>query len=461
MKSRYDNRLAICLVIAILAGLILLPAPVGALKVIGSIYKGTASPGQTIVFPITISTDATDPPMDMVVDVLGFGQNPDMSYIGLAPSSDTSPYSARGYISINTPTLHLDPGASKTINATISVPSNAGAGGGYAIISIHSQPQGTGSALVVTAVNVPVMLTIGGSGLTQTGMITGLTTGEIVAGQPITITTGFKNTGNNRYTETFNNVTVTDSSGKQIAQLSTSPTPFSIIPGNTVDYVVNLNTPLSPGTYTMQSIVSINNGAVLDSKTSTFEVKSAYVAAPQEASITLTPQNSAVLASSDGRISVSFPAGAVLSDVAVTLKPFELNQLPPLPEGSKAGGTCFEIDGLSGLLSKDAKISVTYSGADLNAAGGDASKLVLARYDQPDGKWILLQTSVDTGTTTLTATSNQFSTWAVLASSGQPSQAAGKTGGFLGGILALDGTTVLLSLGLVVVIFGIWKRKKE
>src|SRR5208337_740091 len=137
MKSRYDNRLAICLVIAILAGLILLPAPVGALKVVGSIYKGTASPGQTIVFPITISTDATDPPMDMVMDVMGFGQNPDMSYIALAPSSDTSAYSARGYISINTPTFHLDPGASKTINATISVPSNAGAGGGYAIISIH------------------------------------------------------------------------------------------------------------------------------------------------------------------------------------------------------------------------------------------------------------------------------------------------------------------------------------
>ena len=88
-------------------------------------------------------------------------------------------------------------------------------------------------------------------------------------------------------------------------------------------------------------------------------------------------------------------------------------------------------------------------------------KLVLARYDKPDGKWILLQTSVDTGTTTLTATSNQFSTWAVLASSAQPSQAAGKTGGFLGGILALDGTTVLLSLGLVVVIFGVWKRRKE
>ena len=293
MKLSYDNRLAICAVIAILACLIILPVPAGALKVIGSIYKGTVSPGQTVIFPITVSTDPTDPSMNMVVSVMGFGQNPDMSYIGLAQSSDTSPYSARNYISIDSSAFHLDPGASKTINATISVPSNAGPGGGYAIISIHSQPQGSGSALVVTAINVPIMLTIGSSGLTQTGMITGLTTGDIVAGQPITITTAFENTGNNRYTDTFNNVTVTDGSGKQIAQLSANPTPFSIIPGNTVDYVVNLNTPLSPGTYTMQSTVSINNGALLDSKTSTFEVKSAYVAAPQEAGITLTPQNSA------------------------------------------------------------------------------------------------------------------------------------------------------------------------
>ncbi len=457
MKPRYANRLAICMVIAVLACLIVLPVPVAALKVVGSIYKGTVSPGQTVIFPITISTSGSEPPMDMLADVMGFGQSPDKSYTALAPVSDTSPYSARSYISIDNRSFHLDPGTSKTITATISVPANVGPGGRYAIISIHSQPKGSGSALVVAAINIPVMMTIDSPGLTQTGMITDLKTGDIVAGQPLAIITSFKNTGNIHYANTVNDVQVTDSSGKNIARLSTDPTIFSIIPGNTVDYVVNLNAALSPGTYTMISNISLKDGPLLNSKTSSFEVKSSYIAPPQEASVTLTPQNSGVLASSDGRISISFPAGAVISDIAVTLKPFSLNQLPTIPADAKAGGTCFEVDGLSGLLSKDATINVKYSSTDLDAAGGDASKLVLARYDQSDSTWTLLPTSVNTDTTTLSATTNRFSIWAVMASSAQVTPAGGKTGG----ILALDVTPVLLSLGLMVVIFGMWKREKD
>jgi len=210
----------------------------------------------------------------------------------------------------------------------------------------------------------------------------------------------------------------------------------------------------------MKSSISLDR-QVLDSKTSTFEVKSNYVAPPLETSVSLTPQNSATLASSDGRITIGFPAGAVISDATVTLKPIAISQLPTIPADAKAGGTCFLVDGLTGLLSKDAAISVKYSSTDLDAANGDASKLVLARYDQSDGKWTLLQTSVNKDTTTLSATTNRFSTWAVMATSGQATQTGGKTGGFLGGIVALDVTPVLLSLGLMIVIFGIWKRRKD
>jgi hypothetical protein len=44
-----------------------------------------------------------------------------------------------------------------------------------------------------------------------------------------------------------------------------------------------------------------------------------------------------------------------------------------------------------------------------------------------------------------------------MASSAQVTPAGGKTGG----ILALDVTPVLLSLGVMVVIFGMWKREKD
>jgi hypothetical protein len=200
--------------------------------------------------------------------------------------------------------------------------------------------------------------------------------------------------------------------------------------------------------------VSLADGTVLDTKTATFDVKSTYIAPPKETSITLTPQDTAVLASSDNVTIISFPAGAAIADVTVTLKPFALENLPTLPAGAQAGGTCFEVDGLSGLLSKDATISVRYSDADLAVAGGDASKLVLARYDSSDNKWTLLNTNVNRDTTTLSATTNRFSTWAVVTTS---SPLAGRSG-----IPApLDATPALLSLGLIVVIFGVGKRGED
>ncbi len=48
-------------------------------------------------------------------------------------------------------------------------------------------------------------------------------------------------------------------------------------------------------------------------------------------------------------------------------------------------------------------------------ADGDANKLSLARYDRTDSRWTLVPTSVDTNTMTLTATTDRFSTWAVMA----------------------------------------------
>ena len=70
---------------------------------------------------------------------------------------------------------------------------------------------------------------------------------------------------------------------------------------------------------------------------------------------------------------------------------------------------------MSGLLAKDASVTVKYTSEDLTAAKGNAGKLVLARYDRTDSGWTLLPTSVDKNAMTLTASTNRFSTWAVIA----------------------------------------------
>jgi hypothetical protein len=457
------DRLALFLVIGFFFGVLILPSPVFGLKVDGSIFTGMVSPGTAVVHKMTVSSAPNDPPMDYQVDVTGFGQSKDKGYVNLDPTQDTSPYSARSFITLDNRTFHLEPGASQTINAKISVPQGTGPGGRYALILIQGIPKATGSTSIVTAINVPIVISVGSSGRTFTGMITDLKVSDVVPSQPITFTTSFKNTGNYHLGQTTDNITVIDAGGQNIALLSTNPSSTSIIPASTVDYKVNLDKSLSPGTYTAKSEVRLGDGTVLDTKTTTFEVKSNYVAPPTETSVTVSPNAPATLASSDGRITISFPAGAVISAATVTLKPVARDQLPAVPSDAKAGGTCFSVDGLSGLLSKDATIVVKYSDADLAAAGGDASKLVLARYDQSDSsKWTLLQTTVDNNAKTLTATTNRFSIWTVMASSsGAAASQTQAASGQKGGILSLDVTPVLLAIGLLIVVFGVWKRKKN
>ncbi len=177
--------------------------------------------------------------------------------------------------------------------------------------------------------------------------------GNVTIGQPISIITSFKNTGNYHYYHTVNVVTLTNANGNIIAQNSTLPSVYAIIPGNTVDFAVRPDVKdLPAGTYTVRSKIILESGRVLDEKTTTFEMKEPYIPPPSESSVSLSPGRLGSLTSPDGRYSVIFPQGAVLGDVVVVLKPYSREDLHPAPERARLGATCFEITGLSGLLSK-------------------------------------------------------------------------------------------------------------
>jgi hypothetical protein len=136
-----------------------------------------------------------------------------------------------------------------------------------------------------------------------------------------------------------------------------------------------------------------------------------------------------VLRTPGGEIVITFPAGAVLSDAQVTVSPYR-EALPEPPSGSEAGTTAISVDGLTGILAKPATIVVKYKPADLQAAGGDASTLSLARWDRADVKWILLPTTVDAAAMTLTAATDRFGVMAVM---GHGEQETAEGGGFLPG----------------------------
>lgn len=457
MKPESGTRTLSLIAIGCIAILILLPLPTAAIKVGGSVYSSSITPGSADIHIMNVSTTPGDPPMDLMVEVLGLGESLQLSSVGVPADKDTTPHSARTFITISPQTFHLEPGTSQEVRATIAVPKDVGDGGRYAMINIRNAPIGNGSTVIVTAISVPVIITVGGTSKTVTGMITNVTVADVIPGQPITITTTLKNTGNYHY-KVKNNVTVSDAAGKIVAAGGTDLTSRSIVPTFLGAFEVNLATPLSIGKYTITSVLTREDGSVIDTKTVPFEIKEAYVAPSDEATVALSLKSPAVLKTTDGRFTINFPAGAVLSDASVTIKPVSADKIQPAPQGAKLGATNFRLDGLTGLLSKDATIVVKYSNADVEAAGGDVSKLALARYDESDNKWTIVPTTVDRNALTLTATTNRFSTWVVMVTSGESAGGTGSTGGGKPG-LALDATLVFAALGLAIAGVGYRFRK--
>jgi hypothetical protein len=417
MRAIFQKSFTMTIVIPALLFLMLVgSASVSALSVSGAKYMNSIPPGGTDIQKMTVGIGADEDPTDVMVEILGFGQTKDLVYTTLIPINDRSPYSARTFITLDTNTIHLEPGAKKEVTATITLPKNVGAGGRYAIIYIHAIP-GKGKSFT-TAVNVPVLVTVSGSPPTEAGSITRLDVGNVTIGQPISIITSFKNTGNYHYYHTVNVVTLTKTNGNIIARNSTTPSVYAIIPGNSVEFTVKPDVKdLPAGTYTVNSKIILESGHVLDEKNTTFELKESYIPPPTESSVTLSPGSPGTLTSPDGRYSVVFPQGAVLGDVVVVLKPYSRDNLHPAPEGARLGTTCFEITGLSGLLSKNATVRVTYSANDLAEAGGDASRLKLSYWDSAQGTWVILSTQLTTQDLKLTATTNHLSIWAILISS--------------------------------------------
>ena len=415
MMNGKVKRSRILVIPACLILLALSIAPAAAIGVTGAKYMGSIAPGGTSSHVMIVTIGADESPMDVMVEVQGFGQTTEGVYIPLSPSGDTSPYSARRFIQLDRNTFHLDPGSDQKVTATITLPQDAGPGGRYAIISVRALP-GQGQAFT-TRVDVPVFITVSGKAPTEAGSIQQVSTGEVIVGQPIVVTTSLSNTGNYHYYNTVNQVIVRDAAGAVLANSSSVPLDWAVIPGTTVSYTVKPELgSLQPGTYTAVSRVLLENGRLLDEKTTTFEVKQKYIPPVTESSLLLTPGSGGVLTSPDGRVAVTFPQGSVLAEVLVTMKPYAREKLHQAPAGSQLGATFFEIAGLAALLNRDATVRVAYSVDDLAAAGGDASRLSLAIWDRVKNEWVVLATQVNTQDMTLTAVTNRMGVWAVIVS---------------------------------------------
>ena len=271
--SKYCITAVILLVAVLLPSFISIPvlADSSGLSVSGALIAADVTPGETLTRTIRVNLGNSDQAMDMSVQIDGMGQSNDGTYIALDAAQDTSPYSARTFITIDKNSFQLNPGDSESVTATIQVPQNATDGTWSAIIYFTSQPmaniQGVG---IVSAINALVLLTVQGSQLTQTGTISGITTGTITNGQPVDITTTFQNTGNT-YFKVEGDTTVTNDQGVVLDDVPIPLTDSSIIPGmsRNLDAIYTPGSGLPPGTYTINSKIMLSDNSVLDQSSST------------------------------------------------------------------------------------------------------------------------------------------------------------------------------------------------
>ena len=256
------------------------------------------TPGANLPETITLSSDPAADPLDVNVEADGLGQTRQGAIVELDAQDDT-PFSARTYITNISPvSFHIDPGKSQTINFTFNVPSGVGQGEKYAVIRIYSNPYGVGQgAAAVVAVDIPVILNVGGATSSPTGQISSLAVTSAVTGAPLEIQSTLLNTGTGRIPAdtTINRLVIQDSSGNTVIQQTDFPVNDpSILPGfeRTITAHPGPASGLAVGNYSVISSFLLGDGTVLGSKTLTFAVTApAAVTGPGGENLVLTNMN--------------------------------------------------------------------------------------------------------------------------------------------------------------------------
>lgn len=270
-KTFIGIRLVVLFALVLLAAF---PSPANAtLSVGGAIVDKEVSLGESCQHTILISLAQDDPATDIQVKVEGLGQQLDGVTKSLPPEQDTSPYSARGFITLDKSSFRVEPGTTQTVNASINVPLDAGGGGRYAVIRVFTVPSGSGMLTIAQGVAIPVKLTIKGTALVHTGEITGVSVGGVSKGKPIDVVAIFKNTGNHHY-KVKGEIRITNVRGETLAAAAVPLTAANVIPTMSRELKARL-TPagdLSNGLYTVHVKVMKEDGTELAQATSNFTV---------------------------------------------------------------------------------------------------------------------------------------------------------------------------------------------
>jgi hypothetical protein len=264
MKSKYFNKL--CL-ITLLSILISITPVMASMTLTGVKFMENAAPNTTVTFPMTLSLSPNDTATTYQITVFGFNNTPEGNYIGINPPLDTSVYSARPFLTLDADNVTVKPGESKTVTATLKVPETA-TGGLYALINIHPRSSDiTSGTSVVTAMNVPVMITITNTSQVKNGRID-----KIETDTHGNFTTYITNTGNIHYYGISNTISIVNESGAQVAQSTSESLITAVVPGGSVKISQHMTLNLPSGTYKANAYMIDSNKTVIATGTVPFAI---------------------------------------------------------------------------------------------------------------------------------------------------------------------------------------------
>lgn len=260
-----------CAFVALLLLSIFLPTS-ACIEVSGAIFSDEVSPGQELVHEMSVSIDKDALPLNMTAEIFGFAMNPSGSNIELSPEEDNGSYSAREFLAVTPEEFQLMAGVPQKVLITASIPEDAGSGGRYALVVLTSEAALTDNIVKVNqAIQVPVLLTIRGSDIVETGEIADLTASKSEEGVMVDLM--FKNVGNIHYKPTANCVLKTQD-GEILAKTDPQQSPNSVLPMGSVLFSMALvpESELPPGTYTIEASVTNDDGTILAEEKKAFEV---------------------------------------------------------------------------------------------------------------------------------------------------------------------------------------------
>ncbi len=205
---------ALALTLPILAGVNVSPVSIEVL----------ASEGENTLPTITVTNTASDKPVWVRAEVMGFGQNQMGTTVAI--KDDTSPCSAVSLIKLSPEEFEIKPGESQKVDVTATIPQGA-SGGKYATIVVGQIPEPGMS--IVGQVAIAVMLTTSESTLIRAGQVMGVDIRREQPGEPITFIININNQGNVHFRPSGEIIISQD--GEEVGR--TDVEPHLIIPGYT------------------------------------------------------------------------------------------------------------------------------------------------------------------------------------------------------------------------------------